>query len=198
MRKGEKWFWVKLKLPGYGPQVLVRVCIYQRNPLKVPILAPQPNGVAKGPGNLWRASPTPCPNRIDLTRLQPAAGPPNKPHPNGKLPAWVSSRNAWRGMFRGKPSAHMQFGGSSENHALLYWLWPVLSKVGRSCPQLKRREVHTLRHTKHHTSRDRRGPLAGTSLKRFCWHNRPPKPWEEDTCTLLSKSIHPLIASLSL
>ena len=34
--------WVKIKLPGYGPQVLVHVATYQGKPFWVPIFDPQP------------------------------------------------------------------------------------------------------------------------------------------------------------
>ena len=37
-----KWF--KIKPPGYGPQILVHVSIYQGNPFWVPIFDPRPHG----------------------------------------------------------------------------------------------------------------------------------------------------------
>ena len=44
---GPKWVWVKIKAPGYGPQVLVHVATYQGKPFWVPIFDPQPGKVGE-------------------------------------------------------------------------------------------------------------------------------------------------------
>ena len=36
------WVWVNIKPPGYGPQILVHLSIYQGNPFWVPSFDPQP------------------------------------------------------------------------------------------------------------------------------------------------------------